>query len=256
VADALLRRNPGDLKLIQGRATNATMLGNALFMNGRPEEARESLKAAEASFEEMLTRDPNNAGARRGQAMSRTRLANTLAALGDTTGAVVSYQLAVDALQALVAADPQNVRFKTDLTYTLLRRVNLLQKAGRGVEARRSASAGLSLLRAQAERPAASAGDWNDYAWWLVTCDPPALRAPATALQFAKRAVSASQPPNPSFLHTLGWAEYRTGDRDHAVATLELALTLLDPAAAVGPARGLRAQIESDLADFKAHRVR
>jgi serine/threonine protein kinase len=256
VAGGLLAKNPGDLKLLQGRASNATMLGNALFMNGRPQEARESLKAAEAWFDDVLRRDPNNAAASRGQAMTRTRLANTLSALGDTTGAVTSYQLAVEALQALVAADPQNARYKTDLTYTLLRRVSLLLKAGLRVEARRSASAGLSLLRAQAERPGASAADWNDYAWWLVTCDPPELRAPATALQFARRAIGASTPPNPSFLHTLGWAQYRTGSRDQAVGTLERALTLLDPASAGGRARGLRAQIENDLADFKGRSVR
>jgi Tfp pilus assembly protein PilF len=134
--------------------------------------------------------------------------------------------------------------------------VNLLLKAGRRADARRSASAGLSLLRAQAERPGASAGDWNDYAWWLVTCDPAELRDPATALQFARRAVAASTPPNPSFLHTLGWAQYRTGNREQAVATLERTLTLLDPVSAAGPARGLRAQIQHDLDDFKARRIR
>jgi serine/threonine protein kinase len=256
VAGELLTKNPADLKLLQGRAANATMLGNALLMNGQLQEARDNLKAAEAWFDDVLKRDPNNATARRGQAMTRTRLANTLSALGDTTGAVSSYQRAIDELQALVAADPKNARYKTDLTYTLLRRVNLLLKAGRRDEARRSASAGLALLRAQAERPGASAADWNDYAWWLVTCDPPELRAPATALQFAQRAVGASTPANPSFLHTLGWAQYRTGDHDQAVTTLDRALTLLDPASAGGPARGLRAQIEHDLADFKARRIR
>jgi Flp pilus assembly protein TadD len=168
---------------------------------------------------------------------------------------VTSYQRAVDELQALVSADPHNARFKTDLTYTLLRRVDVLLKAGRRIEARRSASDGLSLLRAEAERPGATPNDLNDYAWWLVTCDPPELRDPATALQFATRAVDATGAANPSFIHTLGWAQYRTGNHKQAVATLERALTLLDPASAAGPTRGLRAQIANDLADFKAHRV-
>jgi hypothetical protein len=74
-------------------------------------------------------------------------------------------------------------------------------------------------------------------------------------LQLAKRAVDVTGAANPSFLHTLGWAQYRTGSRTQAVETLERALTLLDPASAVGPSRGLRAQIENDLADFKAHRA-
>jgi serine/threonine protein kinase/tetratricopeptide (TPR) repeat protein len=256
VAESLLRKSPADPKLLQARASNATSLGNALLMDGRLQEARESLKTAEAWFDDVLKQDPNNAAARRGQAVSRTRLANTLSALGDTAGAVATYQLAVDGLQALVRADPQSARFKTDLTYALLRRVNLLLKAGRPAEARRSASAGLSLLRAQAERPDASANDWNDYAWWLLTCDPPELREPATALQFAKRAVATSTPPNPSFLHTLGWAQYRAGNREQAVATLERTLTLLDPVSAAGPARGLRGQIQHDLDDFKARRIR
>ncbi len=256
MSDGLLRRNPSDLKLLQGRASNGLLLGNALFISGRLDEAREMLIAAEASFDRLLQSDPNNAVARRNQAMSRTRLANTLTALGDTSGAVSSYQRAVAGLQALVAADPHNVRFKTDLTYTLLRRVNVLLKAGRPLEARRSAAEGLALLRAEAERPGATADDLNEYAWWLVTCDPPELRDPVTALQFAKRAVATPGAANPAFLHTLGWTQYRTGNRDQAIATLQRALTLLDPASAVGPAKGLRAQIEHDLADFKTRRVR
>jgi serine/threonine protein kinase/tetratricopeptide (TPR) repeat protein len=254
IADDLLRRNPADANVLQGRALSGATLGNALFIDGHLQEARETLQATDEKFEGLIERDPNNSVLRRGQAMNRTRLANTLSALGDVSGAVASYQRAVDVLQALVAADPRNARFKTDLTYTLLRRVPLLIKAGRRTDARRSASAGLALVRAAAERPGASADDLNEYAWWLATCEPPELRNPVLALQFARRAVATS--PNPAFLHTLGWAQYRTSSPDLAVATLERAVSSLADASATGPAKGLRAQIERDLADFKARRVR
>jgi hypothetical protein len=75
------------------------------------------------------------------------------------------------------------------------------------------------------------------------------------ALAFAKRAVAASAEPNPIHLHTLAWAHFRTGDPHAAVADAERALGAMTAAsgpAAAAPATGLRRQIETDLASFRA----
>jgi len=53
------------------------------------------------------------------------------------------------------------------------------------------------------------------------------------------------------YLHTLGWAQFRLGDRAGAISSLEQALKTL-PEAASGPAVGLRRQVEADLATFKS----
>ena len=92
---------------------------------------------------------------------------------------------------------------------------------------------------------------FNEYAWALVSTEVEEVRNPALALRYATRAVEKAGSPKPVYLHTLGWAHYRLGNRSEAIRTLERALQSL-PAAASGPAVGLRRQVEADLTAFKA----
>ena len=121
---------------------------------------------------------------------------------------------------------------------------------GRRDEARRDALRALALLRAGTEQPAAGGEAFNEYAWALVSTDVPEARNPALALQYATRAVERAGSPNPVYLHTLGWANYRVGKKAEAIRILEQALATLPPATS-GPAVGLRRQVEADLATFK-----
>ena len=247
----VLERSPDDLKLRIAVANNMTLLGNALRLSGKLDEAKESFRTGEKEYKSILERDPTNAGVQRSLAMLNAVKANTQTSLGEPEGAVASFEVALRLMRGLNAADPKNVRYRTDMTYMLLRRVALLLKTGRRSEAVASAKEGLAMLKENAERPEATAQDFNEYAWGLATCDVPELRDPARALQYASRAVESSPNPNALYLDTLAWAHFRSGNPAKAVEAAERAIAMMPASAKAGPAVGLRGQLEHDLAEFK-----
>ena len=133
----------------------------------------------------------------------------------------------------------------------LNQRVRILMATGRRDEARRDAQQALTLLRAGVERPGAGGEAFNEYAWALVSTEVEDVRNPTLALKYATRAVELAGTPNAIYLHTLGWAHYRVGNRQEAIRTLEQALKAM-PAATSGPAVGLRRQVEADLMTFRS----
>jgi tetratricopeptide (TPR) repeat protein len=60
----------------------------------------------------------------------------------------------------------------------------------------------------------------NSLAWILATCPDAALRDPAEALTWAKKAVQL-RPEDPAFWNTLGVVQYRLGDYPAAISSLE-----------------------------------
>jgi non-specific serine/threonine protein kinase/serine/threonine-protein kinase len=250
----LLEAHPADPAVRSQMAVNTIALGNAQRLSGQPKEAASTLQTAIEQFQPLMAHDATNADLQRRTAIAYAYLANAKLDLHDPTAAMDDYGAAIALLQGLVSADPSNVRFRTDLTYMLFRQGGLLTKAGQTKAARVSTQRGLAFLRLSAERPTASAEDLNDYAWWLATCQPSDLRQPTRAIEFSKRAVALAQGPNASYLHTLGWAYFRAGDRAHAIDALQRALTMLTPAAAGMPSSGLRHQVELDLLEFQRSR--
>jgi tRNA A-37 threonylcarbamoyl transferase component Bud32/tetratricopeptide (TPR) repeat protein len=235
-------------------ALNGIATGNAQRLSGDAKTAASTLRAAITSIDAMLASGPNgaapNADLQRRLAVAYAYLANAQVDLGDIRGASESYGGAVDRLSRLATLDPANARFRTDLVYMLTKRGELLVRGGDAATARQVTSRALALQRESALAAGAPPDVLNDYAWALVTCQPEDLRQPAVALTFATRAVAASTEPNPVHLHTLAWAHFRTGDAKAAVADAERALQAMT--AAAGPSMGLRRQIETDLATFRA----
>ncbi len=103
----------------------------------------------------------------------------------------------------------------------------------------------LASYRKRANGPNASANDMNAYAWELLTCVPDDLRDPVTALEFAKKAVEASNEQNPGILDTLALAQQMTRDIDTAIETQTKAVGLLPS----GPSAG-RSELESNLLKY------
>jgi eukaryotic-like serine/threonine-protein kinase len=235
-------------------ALNRIATGNAQRLSGDPKTAATTLAEAVTALEALLRERPDNADLARRLAVAYAYRANALTDLHDLAGATASYGAAVDRLSRLAALDPANARFRTDLVYMLTKRAELLTRAGDLTTARAATSRALALQRESALAPGAPPEVLNDYAWHLVSCEPPDLRQPALALTFARRAVAASTGPNPVHLHTLAWALYRTGDAPAAVAAADRALAAMT--ASAGAATGLRKQIDTDLATFRAAAVR
>jgi Flp pilus assembly protein TadD len=73
----------------------------------------------------------------------------------------------------------------------------------------------------------ASGEDFQRAAGDLLQIQPPALRNPVKALEFARRAVEVSRGTNASFLIALAQAQRATGDEAGARVTLQKALALL-----------------------------
>jgi uncharacterized protein HemY len=65
----------------------------------------------------------------------------------------------------------------------------------------------------------------KDLAWFLVTCADESFRNPTRAGPLAQKAVDLS-PENPDFLNTLGMVQYRLGQWQAAVASLNKAKQL------------------------------
>ena len=251
LTEELLAERPDDRAIRIMHAANATGLGNALRLNRQPDEAAAQLETAIGQHQDLLSKNPLDAESRRRLAVSYTYLANVHIDRKEPDKAAQAYERAIVELDALVNADPANARVRTELSYMLNQRVRILMATGRRDEARRDAQQALALLRAGVERPGAGGEAFNEYAWALVSTEVEDVRNPTLALKYATRALEIAGAPNPVYLHTLGWAHYRVGNRQEAIQTLEEALKTM-PAAASGPAVGLRRQVEADLATFRS----
>ena len=251
LTEELLKERPDDRPILVMHAVNATGLGNALRLNRQTDDAAAMLEEAIRRHEALLAKNPLDAEVRRRLAVSHTYLANVYLDRKQPDQASEEFGRAITELGSLAIADPANARIRTELSYMLNQRVRILVATGRTAEARQDAQHALALLRAGTEQPGAGGEAFNEYAWALVSTEVEDLRNPALALQYANRAIERAGSPNPVYLHTLGWAHYRLGHKEEAVKTLEQALKTL-PAAASGPAVGLRRQVEADLATFKA----
>jgi serine/threonine protein kinase len=251
LTEELLRERPDDRAIQVMHAVNAIGLGNALRLNRQPDEAATQLADAIRQHEQLLTGNPLDAEMKRRLAVAYTYLANVHIDKKQPDQASEAFGRAIKELEGLAKADPANARIRTELSYMLNQRVRILMASGHRDEARRDAERALVLLRAGTEQPGAGGEAFNEYAWALVSTEVDGVRNPALALEYARRAIERAGSPNPVYLHTLGWAQYRLGQKTEAVQTLEQALKTL-PAAAAGPAVGLRRQIESDLAKFKS----
>ncbi len=121
----------------------------------------------------------------------------------------------------------------------------VLTKQGKLDQARPLTADVLAGYRKRATGPNASANDMNSYAWELLTCVVPDLRDPVTALEFAKKAVEASNEQEPYSLDTLALAQQMTGDIAAAIETETKAVALLPP----GPSAD-RSEFESNLLKY------
>jgi len=109
--------------------------------------------------------------------------------------------------------------------------IDVCRALGRTADVRQLAGEQLEARRIVAERPDATAGEINDYAWLLLTIEPATLQDPEEALRLAQRACAkeeqTSGPNLWNYLDTLALAWHRNGNTAEAVDTEAKALSLL-----------------------------
>ncbi len=128
----------------------------------------------------------------------------------------------------------------------LRRMVRLYDQLGKPEALRAVTEQLIGLRQWAADRAEADAGALNDYAWILLTCEPPDLRDPAAALPYVKKAVEMSKMRQPAILDTLALAQFLLGDVDAAIETERQALSLLSE----GDSR-VRNQLSTRLEEFQ-----
>src|SRR5262249_37536664 len=197
-------------------------------------------------FEALSAADPSNMQARQDLATSCRARGDRLAQTRDTAGALAYYRKGLVIFETLRVADPMNMHLQSDMTETLHPLARLLAQTGQPAEARRMALRALSIQKALAEQPEATANDLNSYARALLTAEPSDLRDPAAALPHARRAVEMTKENAPRMLDTMALAYYLVGDHGRAVETEQKAIILLKADSLV------RRELETNLAKFQA----
>ena len=251
IYEGLLASPSADVEIRENAAGAATAYANALRLTGSAREAEQMNGKAIAALEHLSLENPTNGDVRLELATALARQGTIQSGLSEVDAALDSYQRAVDGFDRLLVADPVNQRIRTLLSYLLIRRSPTLLRAGRKAEASASTRRGLVLLKSQAERPTAGPTDFNEYAFWLLTCVPESERRPSEALRFARRAVETQA--NPVYLDTLALAYFQTGAASEAIKTEERALAMLPPIASGAKPTGLRSEIEGHIAQFQQH---
>jgi non-specific serine/threonine protein kinase/serine/threonine-protein kinase len=247
--EAFVRTDPGNATLREQAATAYSASANTLRLTGHFTEALPLSRRASDELKQLAATTSAPGRVRLQLATALTRQGNVEAALGLDADAVKSYDEAIDLLDDLLTADPSDQRIRTILSYLLLRQSPVLIRAGRSAAASASTRRGLAMLKTQAERPTAGPTDLNEYATWLLTCEPATERRPSEALRFARRA--AESQAHPVYLDTLAMAYFQTGAVEQAVETAERALAMLPPLAPGSRPTGLRSEIEGHLAQFR-----
>jgi eukaryotic-like serine/threonine-protein kinase len=207
---ALSYRKLADLESLRGE------LGQALPHARSAAEINRALAAA----------DPDNAQASANLALSLTTLAQLRERAGDRGGALADYRRAIALLDGLTAAAPANLFMHGQLADALVATAAILARAGSAAEARRLSARALAIARDLASRATATPDDLGRYALMLISCQPPELRDPVTALKTASLAVERSAGRDPRSLHILSRAYSSNGDAARAAAAERRALAL------------------------------
>jgi non-specific serine/threonine protein kinase/serine/threonine-protein kinase len=202
-------------------------IGIVLAQTGEAAQAVAVTRQAVEIGEALTAADPNNANARQTLETFYLHYADRLAETRDVTGALRAYRQGQTICEALMATDPASTYFQSDLADLLPPLARLLAQTGQTAEARRLATRALSIRKAHAELPAASANELHYYARNLLTVEPADLRDARAALPHAQRAVELTKGHVPRMLDTLALAHHLTGDRARAVATQQQAIALL-----------------------------
>jgi tetratricopeptide (TPR) repeat protein len=242
--------SPKDALVRQILAATYAAFGNLQCHTHQATDGLANLARAETLFAALAAEEPNNVEYRRRISYTQIYVAQALVQQNDRVAGMAAYNKAVASMETLLSIDPSDAKSPMNLAFMLTRMASQMKKDGNVADAERAGAKAIELLRVVAEQPGAGPYELNEYANALVKSEFAAQRQPAKALDLARRASEATRASNPTFLDTLAWAEFLTGDRAAAIATERKALSLVAAGNAIG--QGLRQELEQNLAHFEA----
>jgi tetratricopeptide (TPR) repeat protein len=209
------------------------LLGEAHFMLARALREMGQSRAAERNFNHSLefwtrvVKDwPSEPDLQWKLALVEGNLGTLLVEGGRRSEAAKQYQQSIDLLRKMEAEFPGRRNTQETLSDGLRLMGDLLLAEGRREEAADYYRQALALREGLVARHPENAIDAGNLARFLATCADPRFRDPARASRLAQRAVQEI-PENGDFWSTLGIAQYRQGQWQAALASLEKADRLL-----------------------------
>jgi hypothetical protein len=164
-----------------------------------------------------MNADPTNVQASMSYVISVRWSGDLLKLMGDRSGALTKYRIVLEILERLSVTQPANIMVRGRQSEMLILTVRLLAEKGALEQARATTSRGLAMARELASRPDATPDDLSQYALDFLTCEPPDLRRPATALRYAEESVAKSGGTDSDSLDVLAQAYFQKGDFAHAI---------------------------------------
>ena len=212
----IVAEQPEDGISHQNMAAAYQKLGHIRLAQNDLAGALEMYRKELAEGEESFHRQPGNVMASRDLAVAYDNIGTTLVAQGNLPPALDNFARMLAIREPLAAEDPQNREAHDDVVDSLQEASLAAVRAGRSSDAERYTQRAIAVEKTWAERPNATARDWNDYAVILLNCKPPQLRQPPLALTVARKAAEMSGGRDADILETLAKAFWETGEREQA----------------------------------------
>ncbi|MBI3464304.1 MAG: protein kinase [Planctomycetes bacterium] len=200
-------------------ARSQSSLGN-LVARTNPSEAEQALRQALDSHQQLSTEFPAVPLFREDSAISGFNLANLLSESGRPEQAATTLREAIVVLQRLAEDYPRQSDHWRRLARYHYGLGLILNRAGHDEDAKESYARAFTIRnRLVSEFPQVSRY-WEELAWQLATCPDVESRDPRRAVALALQAVELS-PQNGACSKMLGVAQYRVGDYDSALKSLQ-----------------------------------
>lgn len=202
-------------------------LANLYQSIDQPRNALPFLELACRRGAEAAQRDPQDTRIRFDLATDYYDLGAVRASLGDTTAAREAFREVLRTVDELLARDASNLVWVAHRSDALFDLGALDWRAGEKQSGEKEAREALATALRLADSPHATGEDFQRAADDFLEINPPELRRPVQAVEFANRAVDASHHANPEFLITLARAQFAAGQTQAARVTAQSALALL-----------------------------
>jgi serine/threonine protein kinase/tetratricopeptide (TPR) repeat protein len=196
------------------------LLGNVLRMKGRSRAAEEEYRQAVDFLAQVVEDWPGEVLFRTLLTMFRHSYGLLLFEGGKRPEAIQQYQQAIELCRQLQKEPKRELANAERFTESLTLMGDLLFAEGDRKGAATHYREALGLMEKLAQQNAKYEAD---LAWFLVACADPDFRSPARAVALSKKAVDKSEGKDGNLWNTLGVAQYRLGDWQAALDSLEKA---------------------------------